>query len=156
MRKIKKLVSSFLEYGLIISFISMMLVVMIQVIARFMLPKAPAWTEEAARFFFIFSISLGGGLGIRDHAFVRLEWLINSVSPSYQKHLNVLIYSLIAIFSITVAYYTIDFVEVGKVETSPALFIPMNYIFSGILFLFIFIALFSVEEVFNLFKNSNK
>jgi len=47
-------------------------------------------------------------------------------------------------------------VKVGEFETSPALLIPMNYIFSSILFLFIFIAVFSMEGVINSFYNKSE
>jgi len=152
MRTIRQFLISFLEKGLIISVAMMLLVVLIQVVARFMLPKAPAWTEEAARFFFIFSIAFGGGLGIRNNAFVRLEWLLNKFSSSKKLILQTIIFALIGILSITIAWFSIDFVNVGEFETSPALLIPMNYIFSSIFFLFIFIALFSIEGVVNTLK----
>ncbi|MFC2125838.1 TRAP transporter small permease [Bacteroidota bacterium] len=156
MRTVRSYIISFLENGLIISVTLMLIVVMIQVIARFMLPKAPAWTEEAARFCFIFSIAFGGGLGIRNHAYVRLEWLLNKFPDSIQKNMHAVIFALISILSIVIAIFTVDFVEVGKAETSPALLIPMNYIFASIFFLFIFIALFSIEGVIRSFKEKAK
>ena len=155
MKTVQKYIVVFLEHGLVISMAMMLVVVMIQVIARFMFPKAPAWTEEAARICFIFSIAFGGGLGIRNQAFVRLEWLLNKFPDKLRNYLHVIIYALISILSIVIAIYTIDFIEVGKVETSPTLLIPMNYIFSSIFFLFIFIAIFSIEGIIKTMKSDS-
>ena len=39
-----------LEWSVVVSFMLMIVVVMIQVIARYALPWSPHWTEEMARF----------------------------------------------------------------------------------------------------------
>ena len=48
------------------------LCVLVQVISRNFLPNAPSWTEELARYSFIYMVAFGVGLAALKHEFVNL------------------------------------------------------------------------------------
>jgi TRAP-type C4-dicarboxylate transport system permease small subunit len=77
-----------LEWAVTFSFISMILVVMIQVIARYALPWSPHWTEEMARFCFIYMVSLGAGLAIQDRAYVNVTTFLNKFTGNARFYLD--------------------------------------------------------------------
>ena len=64
-----------LKIGTVLSTVGILVAVTIQAFCRLCLPSAPAWTEEAARFFFLFSVGFGAPLALRDQAFVRVDTL---------------------------------------------------------------------------------
>ena len=49
--------------------------VLIQVTARTFLPTAPNWTEEAARFLFIYMVAFGGNAAVITDEYVGVEML---------------------------------------------------------------------------------
>ena len=51
------------------------LCVLVQVISRNFLPNAPSWTEELARYSFIYMVAFGVGLAALKHEFVNVEFL---------------------------------------------------------------------------------
>lgn len=57
-----------------LSFILMIAVVLLQVIARYLLPWAPNWTEELARFCFIYLVSMGAALAVKDNGYVSVNF----------------------------------------------------------------------------------
>src|SRR5690554_4613005 len=124
-----KWVIKLFKLGTLISLISMIAVVSIQVFARFFLEAAPHWTEEAARIFFIYTVAFGTGLGINDNSFIRLD-LIEQYLPigmSYWLDFIINIFNIVfAVFMITGSFY---FIRMGLDERSPALEISMAFIF---------------------------
>lgn len=66
------------------------LCVLVQVISRNFLPNAPSWTEELARYSFIYMVAFGVGLAALKHEFVNVEFLGDFLKARNQKALDVL------------------------------------------------------------------
>ena len=64
-----------LGMGTILSTAGILMVVTIQAYCRLYLPSAPPWTEESARFFFLFSVAFAAPIALREKAFVRVDTL---------------------------------------------------------------------------------
>ena len=64
--------------------------VLVQVISRNFLPNAPSWTEELARYSFIYMVAFGVGLAALKHEFVNVEFLGDFLKAKNQKALDVL------------------------------------------------------------------
>lgn len=143
-------------YGAAISMLAMVAAISIQVVARFLLPSAPNWTEEVARIFFVWLVAFGVALGIRDKAFVKLEILSNYLSMEAQRKLQIFIFTIIFLFSVSMLYYSFLFVQVGMHEQSPALGINMSLVFAGIMVMMLSIALLSLEQVLDLLYMKSK
>ncbi len=147
MKKVKFIMDKMLEAGALLSFLGMITVVSIQVFARFALPKAPSWTEEAARIFFIYTVSFAGGLAVKANAFVYVDTLINFFSPKIQTCLKILIHLVISLFMGIVAFQSIGYIKIGVIQSSPALRIPMSYVFTSTFIMSFFIGLYSLIEL---------
>lgn len=147
MKKVKLIMDKVLEAGALLSFLGMITVVSIQVFARFALPKAPSWTEEAARIFFIYTVSFAGGLAVKAHAFVYVDTFINLLSPKIRTFLKILIYLVISSFMGIVVFQSIAYIKVGVIQSSPALRIPMSYVFTSTFIMSFFIGLYSLIEL---------
>ena len=146
----KKVINAFHKiagYGTLLSMLGMILAVSIQIFARFLLPSAPNWTEEAARIFFIYLVAFGVAIGIRDNAFVRLELLRIYLSQAAQRRLQTVIFSIIFVFALIMLYYAFQFIKLGLPEQSPAIGINMSIVFASIFILMLSIALLSLEQI---------
>ncbi len=147
MKIIKFIMDKILETGAFLSFLGMITVVTIQVVARYALPKAPPWTEEAARIFFVYTVSFAAGLAVKMGAFVSVDTFINMLSTTKQRMLKLCMYVVIALFMGLIAYQSLTYIQVGRIQTSPALRVPMSYVFASTCIGPFFIGVYSVIEL---------
>jgi TRAP-type C4-dicarboxylate transport system permease small subunit len=147
MKALKFIMDKVLEAGAFISFLAMISVVTIQVFARFALPKAPHWTEEAARIFFIYTVSFAGGLAVKHKAFVCVDTFTNLLPQKIQYVLTMCIHLIITLFMGIIAYHSVTYIKVGAIQSSPSLRIPMSYVFSSMFIVSFFIGIYSLIEL---------
>ena len=153
--KIKKYIDKIVEAGVIISLTAMILSVVVQIFTRFFMDSAPHWTEEAARIFFIFSVAFGAGLAIRDHSYVLLDYFQNKFNSRTKERIQFTIHGIIMLFGVLILYYSIPFIQLGYLETSPSLQINMSYVFSSMLILGILIVYYSAVILVHKSKHTN-
>ena len=154
--RIRKIIDTTVEIGVIASLTGMILSVVIQVFTRFFMESAPSWTEEVARIFFIYAVVFGGGLAIRDYAYVHLDFFIEKFSKNRKKRILLIIQVIILLFGIILFYYAIQFVQIGFSETSPSLGLKMAYVFGSMVLLpmlIMYYAFFGIVE--KLFHNKS-
>jgi len=103
--------------------------VTLQMISRFtQLIPAWIWTEEMARFLFIWMVMLGAMIGVRDGSHFDVD-----VWPELKPRLNAVLRILSMIFVLSFAlvfvWYGIKFVQFGWNQSSELAEMPMTYIF---------------------------
>ena len=141
MQKFIKIYKDIFSYIGVIGLTGFILSVLIQVVARTFLPVAPNWTEEAARFLFIFMVATAGNAAVLNDEYVGVEMLPEMFSLKVQK-----IFKLV-IFVVMLAFSTFVFVccvvgPKGLLAITPpamvstALEIPMKYVYSILAILF--------------------
>lgn len=134
-----------LECMVIISFLVLILVVFLQVFARFFLPKAPSWTEELSRFLFIYSIMTAAPLALKRNEFVRVDILLVKLNKKVQHVLEIITYVLLNIFFLIIAYEGFTFGELGLKQTSPAMGIPMYLSYGTICYSGVFLLIYGLQ-----------
>ena len=103
--------------------------VTLQIIARFtsLIPHW-IWTEEMARFLFIWMVMIGAMVGVRDHAHFEVDvW--PELKPRTNALLRVVSGVFVLIFALVFVWYGIKFVQFGWDQTSELAELPMTYIF---------------------------
>ncbi|MEO1451264.1 MAG: TRAP transporter small permease subunit [Bacteroidota bacterium] len=126
---IHRLIIRFLRAGTIISTLGLLASVVWQIFARFFLPSAPAWTEEASRLFFIYSVAFAGGLALEKGEFVQLEWFYEKLSSPIQSVLKIIIPVCSFILFLVVGGFAIQFMLQGHAEFAPGMKIRMSWVF---------------------------
>ncbi len=144
-----------LEFGAVISFTALILVVSLQVFARFFLPQAPAWTEEASRFLFIYSVAFAAPIAIKKNEYVRVDILISKLDRRLHEIVDAIIYLVLAVFIFTIAYYAIPFAQLGIGQTSPAMGLSMFIPYGSIIMMSFFIGVYSILKVIEKLKRKN-
>jgi len=103
--------------------------VTLQVIARFtnLIPHW-IWTEEMARFLFIWMVMLGAMIGVRDGTHFDVDvW--PELKPRTNALLRVVSDVCVLAFALIFCWYGIKFVQFGWDQTSELADMPMVYIF---------------------------
>ncbi len=148
-----KMISKLFKIGALVSLVSMIGVVTLQVFARYFLESTPHWTEEAARMLFIYAVAFGTGTGIQNGDFIRLDLIEKYLSPQMGWWLNVVTDILIIVFAVLLAFGSIQFIRLGMDEMSPALELPMGLVFVSILLIGLSIILFTLVHLQQMFKH---
>ena len=147
MKKANQYIEQFLKCGTLISTVGLIGVVSIQIFARFALTQAPSWTEEVARFFFVYAISFASGLAMKDKYFVFVDIFFNKMNAKWQSlFLMIISLSVILLFGL-MTYYSLELIKIGHAERSSSTSIKMSFIFFSILIMSASIAYFALVQL---------
>lgn len=132
-------------------FTILLVAVLLQVISRLALPNPPVWTEELSRFCLIFAAALGVGLALRSGELVGVD-VITATLPAGARRLvdgaNCLV--MIA-FSALLLEPGWEFVDIGSLQTSPALDWNMFWVHMAMMIAPVALALAALEQLLKLF-----
>lgn len=149
MRKSLSFLHRLLNWLLALSVAVLIVPVLLQIFSRYVgfIPRY-IWTEEMARFFFIWMIMLGAMIGVREGTHFDVD-LLPSVSPKANAALRMIMHLAILLFALIFAYYGYLFTmeAVQGERTSELADLPLWYIFiawplAGVTWL-----LFTIEKV---------
>ena len=86
------------------------------------------WTEEMARFLFIWMVMLGAMIGVRDGSHFECDvW--PELKPRANALLRIVSMILVLVFALVFVWYGTKFVQFGWNQTSELADMPMTYIF---------------------------
>ena len=155
--KLIGIISNCYKNALILMTSSMFLIVGSNVFCRFFLNSSIGWADEMSRFIFIWISFLGAVWAYVESEHVGLNFLVSKI-PSRKIQLLVALISefLILLVCIIIAYYGY-IVANSATNVSPALYLPMKYIYavvpvSGLMLVLICLA--KIKKNFNLFMNA--
>ena len=118
-----------LNWLLVITVAVLVIPVSIQIFARYTaLIPAWIWTEEMARFFFIWMIMIGAMVGIRDGAHFDVD-LWPELQPRANAMLRIVANVFVLVIALVFIWYGIKFVQFGWNQTSELAELPMAWIF---------------------------
>ena len=107
----------------------LVLPVTLQMIARFTaLIPSWIWTEEMARFLFIWMVMLGAMIGVRDGTHFDVD-LWPELAPRTNAMFRLASTVFVLVFALVFVWYGIKFVQFGWNQTSELADLPMTYIF---------------------------
>ena len=134
--------------------------VMIQIISRNFLPSAPSWTEEAARYTFIYMVAFGCGVAALKDEFVFVEFLRDSLEMKGKHKLNkgirifcTAVMLLISVYILVKVEPTFCFIKFRMVST--AMQIPMQFIYFSQILLFGFLSFSLILRLIQLIRDFN-
>jgi TRAP-type C4-dicarboxylate transport system permease small subunit len=129
MRKLIDVYYRLLNALLVVTVAILVVPVAIQILSRHT-PWVPSWiwTEEMARFLFIWMIMIGAMVGIRDGAHFDVD-LWPELAPRANALLRVVADVFVLIMALVFIWYGIRFVQFGWDQTSELAELPMTWIF---------------------------
>ena len=129
MRKLIDFYYRLLDVLLIATVAILIIPVSLQIFSRFTaLIPSYIWTEEMARFFFIWMIMIGAMVGIRDGAHLDAD-LWPELKPRANAMLRMVSNVFVLVFALVFIWYGIRFVRFGWDQNSELAELPMAYIF---------------------------
>lgn len=141
-----------LSFLVVSSFLLMIAVVILQILARYALPWSPNWTEEMARFCFIYMVSLGAGLAIQDRGYVSVNTLLDNLTPPARKRLEIIILVFVIILMVTMFVVSIPLVQIVSLQISPAMQLNMSIMYGSMACMGLFVSIYSILQLIERIK----
>lgn len=109
-------------------------IVLLQVVFRYVLNSPLAWTEEASRFLLIWIVLLGAAIGIKRKSHFTVDIFFKKLSPKLQQNLQLAldIFLFILIFDVMIINGVYLSILTFR-QISPALHLRMSYVYSSVL-----------------------
>jgi TRAP-type transport system small permease protein len=131
-KSIFKLVNSLLNGLIVISFISLVMIVSLQVFFRYVVGDSLIWAEEVARFIFIWLIYLGGIITVRKGMNITFDVLLEHLPNK----LWLMVFSAINLISAGFLFLVIilgfDLANQNMTQLSSAIRFPMGIVYLAI------------------------
>lgn len=122
--------------------------VLIQVISRTFLPKTPSWTEELARYLFIYMVAFGSSVAVHKKEFVAVDLIIDFLPKIIRKLIDLVINIVLLLFVTFVLLKSVlSFAILEYRMVSTAMQVPMQYIYFSMIILFGLLILSFVMEI---------
>ena len=95
-----------IEEGVLVGlFLTALISLFFQIISRHLFVYALPWTEELARFCFLWIVFMGSAYCMRTGGHVAIDFFVIKLSKTKQKYFAVLMHSLILVFLVIVGWF---------------------------------------------------
>ncbi len=112
---------------IMVAFLIMVAVTFAQVIARFVFENPISWSEEVARFLFIWITMMGACHAIAYGKHFSVDFLLSQLPSRLQQHIGWIISLCVFAFAALMLGYGAYTAWFTRNQVSPALLIPMSY-----------------------------
>lgn len=123
-----------LRLGTGLSFLVLIVAVTVQVVAR-TLAGSPVWTEELTRFALLYLAGFGTGLALFSGDLVNVDLVSEGLPGRWPWVLRLVSAVLVLVFAALLIWPALRFTQIGAMQTSPAMALPMNYVHASVLLL---------------------
>jgi len=147
-----RMITNILSVLAIIAFTGIIVIVCMQILSRF-LPFSYVWTEELTRYFFLFAISCGAPLALLKNEYINVDLIIGRLSDKVRRVYEIIIYTIILVFSIIMSKESYFFMILGHKQKSATMPFKMSLIHSSMLIMSVFLSFYCLVRLWYLFKN---
>jgi len=137
----------FLEALLCVLMGGLVAVVFLQVLFRYVIYQPFAWTEEGARFLFIWLCLIGAAVAAKRGAHFAVDLVPRSLPPGGKRLLVATIKMIEASFYGVVVWGGVMVVQVARMQVAPTLGISMGLPYAAIVAGGLLMAIFSLRDV---------
>lgn len=126
---LKKLWDHLEEYLVLITFTLVLLAVFLQVITREVFQTPISWTEESARFIYLWMIFLGASMITKQRKDICIELVKNLFKNKAKFIYDIFTNSISLLMFCFLFYYFIEYVQFSMAVRSTALEIPLGFVY---------------------------
>ena len=131
-QKVDKCLSMIENAVIILGLSAMFLILLAQVIMRYVFSRPLTWSEEAARFIFVYVSFIGISYAYRQKGHIRMEVVVNLFPQAVRRGLEVLInLSTIALFCYMIPF-SFRFIGIQAGVKATATHIPMSIVYTAL------------------------
>ena len=110
----------------------MIVVTLAQVIFRYVIAAPLPWSEELARYCFVWIVFLGGAIGLSRGIHLGVDLFVNLLPERFRVGVEILSNVLISCFAASVIFASYPVISMNMMQHSPALGVKMSLIYIAI------------------------
>jgi TRAP-type C4-dicarboxylate transport system permease small subunit len=152
LRQIFNTVQSVSKAIIALCMIAMMVVIFAQTSTRYLIFYSIPWSEEVSRYLYVALTLLGLNLAITSKQLVRIDIIDNYLKGSSLKALTVLRNALTVAITVIFFYSSFGMIDVSQFQSSPALGMSMQIMYSIIGIGFLLSAVAAIFELYDALK----
>lgn len=111
---------------LALSMAAMVVLMLYQVILRYVFSSSNSWSEELVRYLFILDVMLAASIAVRRNSHLQIDVLINCFSPKLKRIFTIAATLAGIVFLALLFWYSLDLCMTATSNVSPGLGIPMS------------------------------
>ena len=154
-----KILSALLKvaaYSIIGISVLMVVVTLAQVIFRYVIAAPLPWSEELARYCFVWIVFLGGAIGLSRGIHLGVDLFVNLLPDRFRPGLEALSNAFIACFAAAIVYASYPVINMNMLQRSPALGVQMSWIYIAIPISMCLIVLICLERIVAILRASRE
>ena len=130
MRNIYDILHKIIISLLLVGMISMTVIVVVQIITRYVFFHSLPWSEELSRYIFAWIIFIGACVGVKENNQIAIDLIDTLIMDGLKKPLAIIQWLLQMAAAGVMLYASIDFISLGGIgQRSPSMHIPMYLIY---------------------------
>ena len=122
-------IRKFNYYLIILLFGLQICIVFSQVIWRFIFNDPFSWSEELARYLQVWIILFSTAVCIEKSRHLSVDYLKNNINPNVRRYLQLLCYTMVSVFSISIIIFGIQFILTVGYQKTSAIQLPIGYVY---------------------------
>jgi len=146
-----KAIDKIIYYFLVLLMAVMSILGVFQVVGR-LVGVVPSWTEEAIRFLFIWASCVGAAIGIKEHIHIGIDILVNLLPFVARKVIDIVVQLGLIAFDVFIIKFGFDMVARTMTQASPALRLPMAYVYLAVPVMGILGLYYSIFEIVRIIR----
>lgn len=111
---------------LVAQFVLILSIMTVSIFFRYVLNHSLTWTDEAVRYLFVWFTLLGSSLVLRDRAHIRVEFLIENLSPRLRNVFDYVSDVLVLLFNLVLIVLGVQWAVAVSGTYTSALHLPIS------------------------------
>jgi C4-dicarboxylate transporter DctQ subunit len=129
---------------------------LLQVLSRYVLRHPFDWTEEVARYVFIWVAMIGAGMAAKDRAHFFVDLLLERLPPELGRYVTLGVGIVSTAFLLVVSWAAVELAVSNQVQDSPVLTVPMSVPYLAIPVGLILMALFTLIDTWRILRRTER
>lgn len=135
-----------IKWAIFLVFSIMIVAVVVQVFARTFMSQPPLWTEEISRLTLMYILGLGVGASVLTGDLVNVDLALMVMPKPVRRFCELVSAALVSAFGFMLVPGAWEFTTLGAMQTSPALQMPMQYVFASMSFFAVLLGIFGLVK----------
>ena len=129
MKTVWKVFDATLNWILAICVLAITLICLAQIFARFIVNSSLPWSDEACRYLFVITVSLGAGVCVRDRNLIAVDLIPQKLKGRIKFYYILVLNILVMCMAYVLLVYGYRFAQMNMKQLSSSMQIPMGIVY---------------------------
>lgn len=129
MKTVWKVFDATLNWILAICVVAITVICLSQIFARFVINSSIPWSDEACRYLFVVTVSLGASVCVRDRSLIAVDLIPQKLKGRFKFYYSLALNILVMCMAYILMVYGYRFAQMNMKQQSSSIQIPMGVVY---------------------------